>query len=215
MRKERGCVSDFTRNARPALAGVPATGRHGRSDGPAGLVVRERVDLSLASVIARKGEVDALRSLAKRAYGLDLPLAPRRVSTLLADARHMAFAWAGPAQWLATRDGLDELETELVAALGTRAMIAEQGDGRCVLRVSGPNARQVLAKGLPIDLDPRVFKPGDVALSVAAHVNAHLWQLDDAPTYEMSVMRSFAGSFWSWLEASAAEFGYEVADPRT
>jgi sarcosine oxidase subunit gamma len=208
-------VSDFTLNARPALAGDLVTGRHGRADGATGLVVRERFDLSLASVIARRGEADALLTLAKSAYGLDLPLVPRRVSTLLPDGRHMAFAWAGPAQWLAIRDGIGAFEVELVAALGTRAMIAEQGDGRCVLRVSGPKARQVLAKGLPIDLDPRVFKPGDVALSVAAHVNVHLWQLDDAPTYEMSVMRSFAGSFWSWLEASAAEFGYEVADPRS
>jgi len=208
-------VNDFALKARAALGGVLVTGRHGRAGGSAGLVVRELINLSLASVVARGGEVDTLLTLAKNAYGLDLPLMPRRVSTLLSDGRHVAFAWAGPAQWLAIRDGIDEFEPELVAALGTRAMIAEQGDGRCVLRISGPKARQVLAKGLPIDVDPRVFKPGDVALSVAAHVNVHLWQLDDAPTYELSVMRSFAGSFWSWLQASAAEFGYEIADPRS
>jgi methylglutamate dehydrogenase subunit D len=208
-------VTDSALTARPALGGVLTAGRHGRTDGPAGLVIRERVDLSLTSVIARKGQVEALVTLAKSAYGLDLPLAPLRASALLPDGRQIAFMWAGPAQWLSICEGVDDFERELAAALGARAMISEQGDGRCVLRISGPKARQVLAKGLPIDLDPRVFKPGDVALSVAAHVNVHLWQLDEAPTYEMSVMRSFAGSFWSWLAASAAEFGYEIGDPRS
>jgi methylglutamate dehydrogenase subunit D len=210
---ECGSVADLALKARPALSGVPTVGRHGRTDGPAGLVVRERIGLSFASVIARKGQLEALVTLARSAYGLDLPRVPLRVSALLADGRQIAFVWAGPAQWLAICEGVDDFERELVAAFGIRAMIAEQGDGRCVLRLGGPKARQVLAKGLPIDLDARVFKPGDVALSIAAHVNVHVWQLDEAPTYEMSVMRSFAGSFWSWLATSAAEFGYDVADP--
>jgi sarcosine oxidase subunit gamma len=38
-----------------------------------------------------------------------------------------------------------------------------------------------------------------------------LWQLDDAPTYELAVARSLALSLWHWLEASAAEFGLELA----
>ena len=33
--------------------------------------------------------------------------------------------------------------------------------------------------------------------------------LDDA-TYQLAAPRSMAGSFWSWLTASAAEFGYDV-----
>ena len=69
----------------------------------------------------------------------------------------------------------------------------------------------MLAKGIAIDLHPRAFKPGDVALTIAAHIGVQLWQVDEAPTYEIAVPRSLAKSLWAWLSASAAEFGYEVA----
>jgi sarcosine oxidase subunit gamma len=36
------------------------------------------------------------------------------------------------------------------------------------------------------------------------------WQVDDAPTYELAILRSVSASFWGWLTASAGEFGYEV-----
>jgi sarcosine oxidase subunit gamma len=37
-----------------------------------------------------------------------------------------------------------------------------------------------------------------------------IWQGDDHPTFDLAVNRSLAKSFWSWLAASAAEYGYEV-----
>jgi heterotetrameric sarcosine oxidase gamma subunit len=79
-----------------------------------------------------------------------------------------------------------------------------------VLRIGGPRARAALAKGCPLDLHPRAFGPGDTAVTAIAHVGVQLWQLDDAPTYELAVPRSMAKSFWTWLSASAAEFGLAV-----
>lgn len=40
-----------------------------------------------------------------------------------------------------------------------------------------------------------------------------LWQVDQMPTYDIAVSRSFAGSFWHWLETSAATVGFAVTDP--
>jgi sarcosine oxidase gamma subunit len=37
-----------------------------------------------------------------------------------------------------------------------------------------------------------------------------LWQTDSTPAYDLAVDRSIAPSFWTWLTASAAEYGYEV-----
>ncbi len=70
--------------------------------------------------------------------------------------------------------------------------------------------RDVLAKGVPVDLHSRAFKAGDVATTVVAYIGVQVDMLDDAPTYQVTAPRSMAGSFWSWLSASAAEFGYEV-----
>ena len=72
-------------------------------------------------------------------------------------------------------------------------------------------ARDLLAKGVPIDLHPRAFKPGDAAQTQVAHIGVLIAQIDDAPTYELLAARSFTGSLWSWLEASALEFGLEIA----
>jgi len=203
-------VVDPLLKPRPALAGLLVAGRHGRPDGPPGVTLREHTHLALASVMARRGEAEALDALVRNAYGFDLPQTPRLAGGSMPDGRSMSFIWAGPRQWLVAAEGIAELERELVAALGRRAVIADQSDGRCLIGMSGSFARHVLAKGAAIDLDPRVFKPGDVAITQAAHVNMHLWQLDDRPSYEISVFRSLAASFWSWLCASAAEFGYEV-----
>ena len=130
------------------------------------------------------------------------------------DGRSLSFIWAGPDQWLAYAEATSDLENELAMALGKRAMIVEQSDGRCVVHITGPKARAVLAKGIGLDLDPRTFKPGDVALTLATHIAVQLWQLDDRPSYEIALFRSLAGSFWHWLSASAAEFGYEVVEER-
>ena len=41
-------------------------------------------------------------------------------------------------------------------------------------------------------------------------IDVQLWQLDATPAYDLIVARGFAGSFWHWLEESAAEYGLEV-----
>ncbi len=56
---------------------------------------------------------------------------------------------------------------------------------------------------MPIDLHPRVFAPGSVAITHASHIGIMVWQLDGVPTYEIAVFRSFAQSLADWLAASA------------
>jgi sarcosine oxidase subunit gamma len=119
--------------------------------------------------------------------------------------------WAGPQQWLAISEDRAAPE-RLARALEGLAAVSDQSDGRAVLRLSGPKLRDTMAKGCPVDLHPRAFRPGDTALTAIAHIGVQLWQLDEAPTFEIAVFRSMAGSFWRWLSGSAAEFGLEVRD---
>jgi methylglutamate dehydrogenase subunit D len=90
------------------------------------------------------------------------------------------------------------------------ASVVNQSDGRCVMRVGGSRARDALAKGVPIDLDAGVFGPGDAALTLAGHINVHMWQIDNAPTYEFAVFRSFAVSFCQWLLDTSSCYGVIV-----
>ena len=200
-------MSDIPVIMRPAIAGLAVPGRGGRAEGAAGVTLREITGVAAASLIARKGKAPDLAAAARRAFGLDPPETPR-----CAAAAGLTFLWAGPDQWMVRADGgdSDALAARLSQTFDGLASAAAQGDGRAALRVSGPRARDALAKGLPIDLHETVFKPGDVALSVVHHIGVHLWQVDDAPTYDIALFRSFAGSFWRWITVSSAEFGYDV-----
>jgi sarcosine oxidase subunit gamma len=194
-------------HATSALAGLAVPGRFGKQGGEPGVVISERVGLGLATVAARKGEAEALKQAVVSAYGVELPDGSRAVHGL-----SVSFIGYGPGQWLAVSETLasETLARDLAERLRGLASISDQSGGRTVLRVSGPRARAVLAKGLPIDLHPRAFAPGSAATSTISLMGVQSWQVDDAPTYELAIFRSVSASFWGWLTASAGEFGYEV-----
>jgi methylglutamate dehydrogenase subunit D len=194
----------------PDLAPAPSlpaalSGRHG-APGEAGVVLAVREGLALAAVAARRGREADLADAVERALGLRPPDGPKAVA-----GGGAVWIGVGPGQWLvAVEEDTADFVSALTGRLAGLAAVTDQSDGRVVLRVSGPRARDALAKGFSIDLHPRAFRPGDAAATQAAHVGAQIWQVDDAPTYDIAVARSYAASFWSWLTASAAEFGYTV-----
>jgi len=197
----------FAQQERSALQGIAIPGRYGRRAGTPGLWIEERADIALASVIARGGKRNALVSAVETTYGVTLPAGPRR-----ATRGAVTFSGTGPDQWIASAEAPEaaNFAPRLRARIGLFAAVSDQSDARLVLRLSGPRVRDVLAKGVPVDLHPKVFKTGDVATTLVAYIGAQVDMLDDAPVYQLTVPRSMAGSFWSWLTASAAEFGYEV-----
>ena len=171
----------------------------------AGVTLMCRDDLAMATVIARKGQAVPLAGRVQSLFGIALPGRPKRVI-----AGNVAFIGTGPSQWLAIEQASGDPQAfaaKLKRDLAGLASISDQSDARAVIRISGPAARQALAKGLPIDLHPRVFGPGDAALTQIALIGAHIWQIDDTPAYEIAVFRSLAGSLADWLIASTAEFG--------
>jgi sarcosine oxidase subunit gamma len=192
---------------RSALSDIAAPGRYGKTEGAPGVLISERTGLGLATVAARRGQGGALKSSVRQAYAGDLPDASR-----VAQGPDVSFVGYGPGQWLAVSDKLkgDTLARELSARLKGLASISDQSGGRTVLTVSGPRARDVLAKGLPIDLDPRAFPLGSAVTSTIAFMGVQLWQVDDTRSYDIAIFRSISESFWRWLTASAAEYGYEV-----
>jgi sarcosine oxidase subunit gamma len=204
-------VSDFALTPRSALERALTPGHCGAEVDVPGVTLSEHSGLALASVMARKGKSLELAARVKERFAIDLPMTPRRA----ADGP-VHFIWAGPGRWLAAAPDQSPatFESDLRGALLGLASVTSQSDGRSIIRVSGPKAREALAKGVPLDLDPRAFGPGDTAMTVVAHINVHLWQCDTAPTYDFAVFRSFAGSFCEWLLDAAAEFGVKVRAER-
>ena len=60
----------------------------------------------------------------------------------------------------------------------------------------GETARNLIAKGCPLDLHPRVFAAGRCAQSVLAKADVTLHQLDEEPSYDLFVLCSFADYLW-------------------
>lgn len=195
---------------RGAWAGIAQPGSFG-AQGETGVVATLLDSFGLATVIAAPDGSAALSRTFEARLGLALPATPR-----IARGPAHDIIWAGPDQWLLraiSRDGFAGLLDELAA----HAAVSDQSDARAALRLAGPRVRDVLAKGVMLDLHSAAFAVGDAALTNVAYVGIHLWRLEDTsegPAFEITVPRSMAGSFWSWFVASASEFGCRAASGR-
>jgi len=88
--------------------------------------------------------------------------------------------------------------------------VVDQSDARTLLRLRGPRLMDTLAKGLEIDLHPRAFPAGSVALTALSHVPVVVWKRREALVLDLLVPRPTAADIWHWLQEAAAEFGIEV-----
>lgn len=159
------------------------------------VAVEERAGFGLATVLSRKGVTP---EAVAQALGVPAVDGPRWAG----DAR-LSLIGTGPGAWLAlSADAPEAHAARLRQALGALASVVDQSGAYVILRLSGPGARTVLQRGAPIDLHPAAFGPGSAATTVVAHIGVVLRQLDETPTYEVAVFRSFAGAFRHWLETA-------------
>ena len=127
--------------------------------------------------------------------------------------------WLSPGEWLivTAADAGDTLAGKLAAAVADHGgSVVDVGDARTVLDLHGPNARDVLMKGCPLDLHPDAFRPGDCAQSLLARAAVILCRrkddADGGASFEIHVARSFAAYLWAWLEDAAGEYGVQVIE---
>lgn len=193
---------------RSPLDGVAATGRLGRTIGIAGVRIREIKNTAGLAIVARKGRSADVAAVLSRHVGSTVIDAAKRAS-----GNGLAISGTGPGQWLAMAEptAAGTLLDALRGALDGLAAVTDQGDGRVILEVSGSRARDALAKGIAVDLDPAAFKVEDLAQTSASHIGLQIALIDASPTFEIISGRSTAGSLWAWLTASAAEYGIDVA----
>jgi sarcosine oxidase subunit gamma len=185
-----------------AAAASPLEGRPG--SGAEGAVMVEHPHLgkiTLRGDAADQALVDAV----KGAVGVAPPLEPNSVAT----AGHVTIHWLGPDEWLIVTPAGEQgaVETALDEALeGRHVSIVDTTDARTTIRLHGVHARDVLMKGCPLDLHPRAFGPGRCAQTIIAKADVLIHQRDDAPTYDIYVLCSFACYLWDWLVDATKEF---------
>jgi sarcosine oxidase, subunit gamma len=160
------------------------------------------------TVVNLRGHPDdaAFCAAASAALGLALPV-QACTSTANADCR---VVWAGPDDWfvIAPEGQADAIASRLRKALaGMHHAVTDVSGGYTVLQLDGPAARDVLAQGCPLDLHPRVFRPGASAGSHFFKASVWLWRTDASATFELLVRRSFMGYVWLMLQRCTQECG--------
>ncbi len=188
--------------SRSALAAYAADRRPGAAGDGAPLRLTEIRGWHLAHLTAFRAHGGEFRQCLARAFGLDPPEelyhgtthGTVRVVRLTRDQY-----W-----WLAADDpGLRRLGRELPPSIGALTTLSA---ARVRLRIEGHAARDVLARGIAIDLHPDLFAVGRSAQTGLHHSGIFLERVA-ADSYELFVPRTFAASIWEWLIDAALPYG--------
>ena len=162
--------------------------------------VREIGPLGMITLRAKAG-TKGLDKAVKAALGLALP-APRRMVWEGPAGTGRGIGWMGPDEFLLVLPHAD-LPAALAALeaglQGSHYLAVDVSDARCVFRIEGETADQVLRKLMPVDFDR--LEPGELRRSRAAQVPAAIWAGEGG--YTLVAFRSVAGYVMGLLSHSA------------
>lgn len=196
-------MAEITFAPQSALGPLGAPRRIGRLSDAAGVTLRERGNIGFLSIAAERGEAAAVLTLLGEALGLEIPSDFRRVGD--------GVSAIGPGRWLLDAAlAAGGQEQALRALLAGIAGVVDESDGWVVLDLSGARVADALAKLVPIDLHPKSFRPGALALTIAGHINVRLWRLSEPNCYRLAAPRSYAESLFRSLASAASEYGLEL-----
>jgi len=159
-------------------------------------------EAGLQGMITLRGDLSSktLRAAVKSATGAEMP-----------ETRKITQGAKGKAAWMSTDELLlvvDYAEADAVTAQLTSDLSAEHhlavnvSDARAMFRIEGAGAREVLAKGAPVDLSRQVFGVGDLRRSRVGQLAAAFWILQE-DTFELVCFRSVGEFVFDWLSLAA------------
>ena len=159
-----------------------------------------------ASQINLRADANDVRLMAEleSALGFALPAVPNTVG-FLDDRRAL---WLGPDEWLVVgpdvkREAMEQaLRSGLNGAFGS---IVDVSANRTLLEIRGPKARELLAHGIPIDLDARSFGRDRCAQTLLGKAQAIIERRSEDPAFHLYIRSTFASYAADWLLDAAAE----------
>ena len=163
--------------------------------------IRELPFLTQINLRADPADGEVMGQLVE-ALGLDLPRTPNSVAT----TRDRRALWLGPNEWLivaAVHQAKAIEDTWRSAMVGSTASIVDVSANRTVLLIQGELAQALLAHGIAIDLDPRVFAPGHCAQTLLAKAQVVIERRSDDNAFQVYVRGSYASYLADWLLEAA------------
>ncbi len=171
-----------------------------------GVLLTERRALHIIQVSAWQDRADETIDALERATGVR----PSLTACSTVQVGQTAAIWVGPNRWLIVEKENRALDEIIPAAVNEEmAAVTDQSHSRCVIRLGGMEARNVLRKGTTLDMDAGRFRPGEAKTTVLFHINGLIHCLDEN-SFDVFVARSFGQSFFEVITHAAAEYGYRV-----
>jgi sarcosine oxidase subunit gamma len=160
-------------------------------------------ECGLTGMITVRGDLsdEKLGKAVKAATGQEIPDV-RRVNM----GTKGSVAWMSPDELLLLVDYEAAVTTvqKMEKSLGkTHSLVVNVSDARAMFQVSGKGARDVLAKGAPIDLSVDNFSVGHIQRTRIAQLAAALWMTDE-DSFNVVCFRSVGEHMYNWLKVSAA-----------
>ncbi len=161
-------------------------------------------EAGLRGMITLRGDLEstAVKDAVKSVVGLGVP-SIRKIST----GPSGAVAWMSPDELL-LMVGYDQAGPTVLGLQKTLAgehfMAVNVSDARATFTLEGYGAREVLAKGAPVDISPDAFSDGDIRRSRIGQIAAAFWTVD-GETFEVVCFRSVGAFMFDWLSNAAKE----------
>ena len=196
----------YTRRSALQHFGLTAAAAKGDAAG-ADLLIGEAAHRAIVNIRGDGGE--AFKAAVRTVTGVDLPTTPNTT----AKSGEFRILWLGPTEWWVVSSHVEpgKLVDDLRAAFGGQhAAVIDVSESRTVISISGPSARDVLARGCSLDLHPRVFNAGQCAQTGLTKANILLDQIDANPTFDIYVLKSFSDYLWQWFWLVGRDFKFAV-----
>jgi sarcosine oxidase subunit gamma len=190
---------------RSALATRLADGGRDGADGRRRLRLGEITGWHLLQLAVFDRQGPACSAVVRRCLGVELPTS---ADTSTMATGHRLYRTAPDQYWLLGADpaALAALAAELPASVAASTPL---GHARVLLTIEGDAARDVLAKGITVDLRPDAFGARRFA-QTALHHTGVLLECEGAERYRLFVLRTFSASIWDWLIDAALPYGYDI-----
>lgn len=195
-----------------AIASAYTTGHLGGVNGVTGVTIRERTFRNLVQLSSSPEHFNAVCDHLAALLKCDVPV-DLTSATSFTDG--VVFRVGPERVWIAETLNTQKPVPFDVASLGGNAIVTDIGHSRTVLRISGPEAKTLMSRGLPVDLDENVFLVNSVAQSTIHHIPVLVHRVDSTNEmiFEAYVSRDLAMTFWEWLTEAATPLGCEILKP--
>jgi len=121
--------------------------------------------------------------------------------------RETRILWSGPKTWLVLSTKENAINIVKKNCNDADFAITDLSHSRAVIQIKGLQAREVLKKGSPINLNK--FIVNECAGTVFHGINIVIDFISDKPdTFNILTLRSFGESFYHHITDSSLEFGY-------